>query len=67
MISDADYQKVIDLALASAKFKGLGVGKGGHFMLRCPLCSNTIKVDVDQFNGHVRGKCASNTCVHWIQ
>ena len=67
MIPVEDYDRVISLAKAQAKYLGFGKDKEGTFTFTCFRCGETIEVYVSSLNGHTHGKCKKSHCFHWIE
>lgn len=55
-------------ANAHARQLGLGVGKGGSGVVKCPCCADgQIKFSVASVNGHLWAACTTTGCVRWRQ
>ena len=55
-------------AHADAKFKGFGIGKGGHDSIPCPTgCGGQLYYRVASVNGHMHARCSTDKCVMWME
>lgn len=36
-------------------------------VVECPVCKGRLHLHQSAFNGHVRGRCETVDCVHWIE
>lgn len=69
--SEAGMQAAIDRLVRFNKFIGRMKHehrkKGFAGIVECPECKGKLHMTVSSYNGHTRGRCATERCFSWIE